>query len=151
MSFSLDLAAFAKKTTGNCDAAVRGIVLGVDESLVEKSPVGNPELWKHPEAAPPGYVGGRFRANWQYGENQIPEGELYTPIVGPFPGAAESIEREAAKVKVQAGGKIHYLANNLPYAQALENGHSAQQAPAGVVGITVIEFEPIVKEVLAGL
>jgi hypothetical protein len=146
MSFSLDLAAFATKTNLKADAIVRDVVLAVDESLVEKSPVGNPELWANPGVAPKGYVGGRFRANWQYGENEVPEGELYTPIYGPFPDAAESVSRETSKVNPQAGGKIHYLANNLPYAQALEDGHSAKQAPAGVVGITVIEFEGIVKE-----
>lgn len=136
MSFTLDLKKFADDTNAKANAVVREIVLAVDRSLVEKSPVGDPVYWKSP--APPGYVGGRFRANWQYGET-IPEGELWNPIVGPFP-PSNTIEVEA-----QAGGKTHYLVNNLPYAQALEDGHSARQAPAGVVGITVLEFEPIVK------
>jgi hypothetical protein len=149
MSFSLDLKAFAEKAQANANAVVRETVLAVDRALVEKSPVGNPELWKHP--APPGYVGGRFRANWQYGENQPTPGELYTPIVGPFPSAAESVERETAKIAPDAGGKLHYLTNNLPYAQALEDGHSATQAPAGIVGITVIEFVEIVKAAAATL
>ena len=77
MSFSLDLKKFADKTNAKANAAVREIVRGVAESLVEKSPVGNAELWANPDHKPKGYVGGRFRANWQYGENEIPDGELY--------------------------------------------------------------------------
>lgn len=145
MSFSLDLKAFADKTNANANAAVRQIVLGVDEAVVERSPVGNPLLWKHPGMAPPGYVGGRFRANWQYAESAAPTGELWTPIVGPFPAKNE------INVAAEAGGKIHYLVNNLPYAQALEDGHSTQAPPAGIVALTVLDFEPIVKEAVAKL
>ena len=146
MSFSLDLKAFADKTNAKVNAAVREIVRGVDESLVEKSPVGNADLWAHAESKPKGYVGGRFRANWQYGENEIPSGELYEANNGVgYPGASDTIERAMSKVSLEAGGKHHFLANNLPYAQRLEDGWSSKQAPAGMVAITVIEFDPIVK------
>lgn len=145
MSFTLDMKAFADKANANANKVTRRIVLGVDAAIVERSPVGNPTLWKHPENAPPGYVGGRFRANWQYGENQIPEGELWTPIVGPFP------DKNPIEVAVEAAGKVHYLANNLPYAQALEDGHSTQAAPAGIVALTVIEFKDIVSEAVSEL
>lgn len=144
MSFSLDLKSFADKTNAKANAAVREIVRGVDESLVEKSPVGNAELWANPDHKPKGYVGGRFRANWQYGENEIPDGELYAPNSSSYPGAGETVEREMSKVSIEAAGKVHYLANNLPYAQRLEDGWS-KQAPAGMVALTVTEFEPIVK------
>jgi hypothetical protein len=149
MSFSLDLKAFAEKVNAKADDLVRGVVMEVGRSLVEKSPVGNAELWEHPANKPPGYVGGRFRANWQYGEGEAPEGELYEAGGGPFPSPQESIERETSKVKIEAAGKVHYLVNNLPYAQAIEDGHSSKQAPAGVVGITVIEFQTIVAETVA--
>jgi hypothetical protein len=143
VSFGLDLKAFADSTNEKANAAVRQIIIGVDEALVERSPVGNPTLWKH--LAPPGYVGGRFRANWQYAEREAPGGMLWTPIVGPFPAKNE------IDVAAEGGGKIHYLVNNLPYAQALEDGHSTQAPPAGIVSLTVIEFEPIVKEAVAKL
>ena len=144
MSFSLDLKQFADKTIATANAAVREIVRGVAESLVEKSPVGNAELWANPDHKPKGYVGGRFRANWQYGENEIPDGELYSPNSSSYPDAGATVEREMAKVKIEAAGKVHYLANNLPYAQRLEDGWS-KQAPAGMVALTVIEFKPIVE------
>lgn len=149
MSFSMDLRAFADKTNAKANAAVREIVLGVDESLVGKSPVGNADLWANPDHKPKGYVGGRFRANWQYGENEIPSGELFEPNNGVgYPSADETVEREMSKISLEAGGKHHYLANNLPYAQRLEDGWS-KQAPAGMIELTVIEFDPIVKAAVA--
>jgi hypothetical protein len=44
-----------------------------------------------------------------------------------------------------AAGKVHYITNNLPYAWRLEHGHS-KQAPAGMVGLTVVEFAGIVDK-----
>jgi len=42
-------------------------------------------------------------------------------------------------------GKRVFISNNLPYAQAIEDGHS-KQAPAGMVKVTVAEFLPIVNK-----
>ena len=47
-------------------------------------------------------------------------------------------------------GDAIYITNNLPYAQVLENGHS-QQAPTGMLAITVAEFNGIVEDVAQGL
>ena len=150
MSFSLDLSTFERKTSVKADRVVRKIVLDVGTRLVMKSPVGDWKYWLHrnddgsyryitEDEKPPGYVGGRFRGNWQYGDNQIPEGEL--PTIDPSGAATNSAI--AGAVKVDASGKLHYLVNNLPYARAIEDGHSQRQAPHGVVGLTVIEFQPI--------
>ena len=144
MSFSDDLKKFQVKTDAKAHVAVKAIVVAVDQSLVEKSPVGNAELWKRPENKPPGYVGGRFRANWQYGDNEIPDSELFEPNAGRYPGAEESIEGVAAKIAPDAAGKKHYLVNNLPYAKRLEEDGWSTQAPVGMVGLTVIEFQGIV-------
>ena len=40
--------------------------------------------------------------------------------------------------------------NNLPYARALEDGHSSQ-APAGIVGRLQLEFKSIVEQVVADI
>jgi hypothetical protein len=42
------------------------------------------------------------------------------------------------------------LSNNLPYAWALEHGHSKQR-PNGFVGLTVLEFAAIVDKAAGGL
>jgi hypothetical protein len=43
----------------------------------------------------------------------------------------------------QMAGHVHYIANNLPYAQALEDGHSTQSPPNAMVGLTVLKFQAI--------
>jgi hypothetical protein len=137
MSFALDLRRFADKTSAKCDAVVRKIIIDVGTSLVLKSPVGDAQYWQHP--APKGYVGGRFRANWQY--------NLDAPTVSTTeaidPEGTTTISAIVGKVGKGAGHK-HYITNSLPYAIPLEEGHSYRQAPEGMVGITVLEFEPIV-------
>ena len=58
MSFAEDIAKFAAKCNGNADLVVRKVVLDIGRSLVEKTPVGNPDLWQNPDNKPEGYVGG---------------------------------------------------------------------------------------------
>jgi len=143
--FTLDLEGFEKSASKNVDLIVRKIVFDVGTSLVEKTPVGNPDLWKH--KAPPGYVGGRLRANWQYGVNAP---NLTTTLNTDKTGAATT-ERFNSSIEANAGGKKHYFANSLPYAQRIENGDWSTQAPQGMVGITVVEFVPIVNRAIVAV
>lgn len=137
MSFGLDLSAFAEKTMRKTDMVVRKIVIDVGTALVMKSPVGDPDYWI--QAPPPGYVGGRFRANWQYGV-----GNFSTTVSDNIDkSGGPTINAIVGKVKSDAGGKIHYLTNSLPYGPRLEEGFS-RQAPHGMVHLTVLEFQPIV-------
>ena len=46
--------------------------------------------------------------------------------------------------KVRLGEKL-YITNNLPYAKRIEDGYS-QQAPAGMVKVTIAEFDSIVRK-----
>jgi hypothetical protein len=142
-NFHLSLAAFVKKAKGNADAVVRKVVLDIGTRVVELSPVGDPDLWS--SKAPKGYVGGRFRANWQYGNFSgagIPMNNL--PDIDP--SGMVSIDRINAGLPViGAAGMRHILKNNLPYAYRLEIGWSSQ-APAGMVGITVVEYGSIVDK-----
>lgn len=150
-SFVVQLAEFARKAGANADLVVRKTVLDIGTRIVERSPVGDPTLWKHP--APKGYVGGRFRANWQYGsynysaQGSIPSGDL--PDIDPTGGV--SLARIEAGLQLEgAAGMIHVILNNLPYAQALEDGWSSQ-APQGMVGLTAIEFQSIVRAAAQGV
>jgi hypothetical protein len=138
MSFALDLKAFAEKTSAKANAVVRKVVIDVGTSLVMKSPVGDPTYWKG--SAPPGYVGGRFRANWQYGLGSIDK----TTTERVDASGQTTISAIVGTVKPDAAGEIHYITNSLPYAMALEEGHSWRQAPNGMVNLTVLEFQPIV-------
>jgi hypothetical protein len=107
--------------------------------VVEKSPVGNPTLWKRP--APAGYVGGRFRGNWLLSVGAPQAGVVETVDAG---GGA-TVERGLAAMPGYGADGLYpsvFIQNNLPYAEALENGHSAQ-APGGVVALTVAEISAI--------
>jgi hypothetical protein len=42
----------------------------------------------------------------------------------------------------RVGQSTIYFTNNLPYAQALENGHS-NQAPGGMVGLTALMLRAV--------
>lgn len=142
MSFSLDLGKWTKKTDVRMHLLVRKIVLDVGTRLVMRSPVGDPSRWA--STAPKGYTGGHFRGNWQYGEGFIPQGALAT--------IDKSGRASIARLKPgdKPGGQVHYIVNNLPYAMELERGHS-KQAPQGIVGLTVMEFRPIVEKALLAI
>lgn len=138
MSFSLDLSAFTKKAGANADLVVKRVVAGMAESVIEMSPVGDKDYWKSP--APKGYLGGRFRGNWDYGFNAPPKEQFeVTDKTG-----AISTGRILAGLNVAPVAGIHYIANNLPYAERLENGWS-RQAPVGMVGVTVLKFQAVVR------
>ena len=138
MTFSADLSAFRDKARGRANLIVRKIVLDVGTRLVLKSPVGDGKYWK--SKPPKGYVGGRFRANWQYGlddystttnTNIDASGQA---TIAVLTGATKGVE----------GGHIHYITNSLPYSIRLEEGWSYRQAPNGMVALTIEEFKPIV-------
>ncbi|MCY7264297.1 hypothetical protein [Pseudomonas protegens] len=90
-----------------------------------------------------GYVGGRFRGNWQFSIDTPAEGLL--DQVDPAGGVT------LAKLRLQFGqltaGQTAYIVNNLPYAVPLEYGHS-KQAPGGMVRITLARFQQIVDEAI---
>jgi hypothetical protein len=136
--FSLDISKFVEKAKANADAVVRKVVIDVAANIVSLSPVGDGTFWENPP--PKGYVGGRFRANWQLGINVPRSGEL--PNIDPAGSATN--ERIVAALPADATGNVFFLTNNLPYAQRLEDGWSKRQAPAGMVGLTVVKYQAIV-------
>lgn len=141
-TFTVQLQEFAKKAKGNADDVVGRVVIGLAARIDIRSPVGDPTLWKRP--APPGYVGGAFRGNWQLGIGVVPAGE--TGRVDPSGGETQG--EIVASVPAQAAGPVYYIVNNRPYAQALEDGHSSQ-APNGMVGLAVLDYPGLVAEAAA--
>lgn len=170
--FSLSLKAFAEKTDAKIERTVKRIIAGVAESVIEMSPVGDANYWQindvaqfkrdafqafrvesgkapvsartlkknFPMAAPKGYTGGHFRANWDFGTGQAPS-DQYDVIDATGAASRQRIQDGIGAAKL-VGGK-HYVVNNLPYAERLENGWS-RQAPNGMVGLTVVKFQSIV-------
>ncbi len=85
---------------------------------------------------------GRARANWQVAINSAPSGVL---DLNDKDGSATISAADAAMTGLKAGDTI-YLANNLPYIQKLEDG-SSKQAPAGMVALSVQDFQNIAKQI----
>jgi len=139
MTFKSDLNKFTKKTNAKTEQALRSAALELFGKVIIKSPVGNTSLWqtKYP---PSDYKGGRFRANWN------------TSIRMPDLSAARKPEKSAAAAKTQMRvalgqlklGQTIWFTNNLPYAKAIETGHSTQ-APIGVVKTTVKSWKSAIN------
>ena len=106
------------------------------KGVVLKSPVGNPDLWKGP--APAGYVGGRFRANWNVG---VGSKDLSTSVDIDKSGGS-TISKGASEINNTEAYQIIWLTNNLPYASRLEDGWSTQ-APGGMVALAFAELSSI--------
>ncbi|WP_152615640.1 hypothetical protein [Leisingera sp. ANG-M1] len=108
------------------DLAFRKIALGMFSQVIMNTPVDS----------------GRARANWQVAIGSVPDGVL---TLEDKSGSATISAADASAAGLKAGDVI-YLANNLPYIQRLEDGYSGQ-APAGMVGLTVQQFQQIAAQV----
>ncbi|MCU3191395.1 hypothetical protein N8Y15_00255 [Enterobacter hormaechei subsp. hoffmannii] len=95
---------------------------------------------------PEGYVGGRFKNNWYVGLDSQPTETNDTPDAS----GQGSNSRGLAVLEVFRVGQVNsiYFTNNLPYVQALENGHS-NQAPGGMVGLTALDAAQYFREAMS--
>ena len=140
MTFALDLSKAIEKAKDKAELAVRKIAIDLFNDVIMMSPVGNPDLWKYPKE---GYVGGRFRANWNCSIGS-PDTST-TESVDPS-GSAATGRVTAVVLGYQLGEKSIYLCNSLPYAERLENGWS-DQAPQGMVRLSIIETNNAISNV----
>jgi hypothetical protein len=104
--------------------------------IVQRTPVGNPDLWKT-KYPPKGYVGGRARANWQV---DLLDPDESSQVEGEDKSGASTIATGASAIGRAQFGNVIWLYNNLPYIVRLEYGWS-QQAPGGMVRLSVAEIE----------
>jgi hypothetical protein len=186
--FANQVRAFRDATEAKATLAVRKIALEIMTRVVQRSPVGNPELWASnkiaaqynhevnvrnaelreipenltkagrlkrgkkvkdsmPINAPPGYVGGRFRGNWLV--------SIGSPLIGEIdrvdPSGNDTIAAARAVLQSLVAGTPIFIVNNLPYGPRLEYESWSKQAPAGMLRITVAEFQDIVQQVGASL
>ena len=126
-SFASQVKAFADGTEEKINRAFRRSALDVLRRLVVRSPVDT----------------GRFRGNWQTGVNDAPSGDIPSKDKG---GSATINDGESSIASAKVGDSI-FIVNNLPYAIALENGHSGQ-APHGMVAITIAEWPGILADAI---
>lgn len=150
MSNSINLTArtklfnFGEVARSRLQKAAKATLIEMGERLINRSPVGDPSLWKQ-KYWPKGYLPGHFINNWQVGIDSIPTG-----IISAIdPSGNGSRERLSHLGRWQLN-HTYYFVNNLPYAKRLEHGWSSQ-APAGMVGLTRLEFPEIIRNVRAKL
>lgn len=126
-SFASSINVISKEISANGPKAAQTVANAILQAVVIGTPVGNPVLWKFPDKAHKGYVGGKARANWLVA--------LGSPISDPVddidPSGGSTISAGAATISgATASGSVINISNNLPYIQPLNDGHSLQ-APIG--------------------
>ena len=137
MTEFVSISSWVKTQAGRQDTVVRKTVLDVDKSISMRSPVDT----------------GRFKGNWMLGIDFQPSGVSLEKFDKSSLGTVGATVAEHASQlpRLHAAGKVYYLVNNLDYANLLENGHSQVQAPNGVVGLTILEFNGIVERSMVGV
>ena len=124
MSFTLDLKNISKKFDGTIDDLIDGVELSLYSAVIISTPVDT----------------GRLRGNWFMSQGSSSN---KTSNVNDVSGS-EAISRVQSLVGALKGGRVTFLTNNLPYAEAIEFGHS-KQAPTGMVRKNVARFQRIVN------
>ncbi len=124
-TFSAVIGKWVKDKKVQQDQAIRKLALDMFTRIVMRSPVDT----------------GRFRGNWQVSIGGPPSGVL---SVEDKSGAVTTTKIASAVSNFQPG-QVIWLGNNLPYARRLEYGWS-QQAPAGMVRVTVKEFKAFLRK-----
>jgi hypothetical protein len=126
--FALQLAEFAKKAGANADLVVQKVAIDLLGRVVMRSPVDT----------------GRFRANWA------------VTVGAPSTGTTEATDK-SGNGAVEAGSRVLasfqvgpsiFITNNLPYGPRLEYEGWSKQAPAGMVRVSVAEFEGLIAKAI---
>lgn len=120
--FSLDIGKWAEQTKSDIALTVRRTAVDMFSRIVMRSPVDT----------------GRFCNNWFVSLGQPSSA---TTDATDKSGAGSIARINATAAEYQMGDTI-WMSNNLKYAWRLETGWS-KQAPAGMVAITVAEFQSI--------
>lgn len=125
MSFQSQIKKFNDKTKLKAVRIFRGTALSIFGRVIIRTPV----------------LSGRARGNWQTQLNRAPNSVL---DVKDKNGAAAITQAGKAVSRAKLGDTL-FLINNLPYIEPLENG-SSEQAPTGMVKVSIAEFQARVKE-----
>ena len=142
------MGAFADKVRGAIDdywANAALVVIGTIEEasrrLIIRSPIGMPSAWKR--KPPPGYVPGKFVSNWNLGigsaDRTVSEATNLREVNG------------LSRIPADPFGKRYVISNSSPQAMRLEVDGWSKQAPNGMVRLTGLEFDDIVKDASTGL
>lgn len=133
--FEADLARFAKLVEVDFGVVITRTALSLDRRIVQRTPVDT----------------GRARASWFMSLDQ-PSSEVQPPgftASGQQAGAVALSQAQDAVNQLEADPfREVWISNNVEYISALENGHSQQQAPIGMVAVSLAEEEAEIAGVL---
>lgn len=123
MTFSADVASFAKKASASVDAVVRKVTFDLFFEVVQRTPVDT----------------GRLKANWQASQN--------VPVHGTLTSTDKDGNTTMVAIAGAIGGagSVTYLANNLPYAHRIEFDGWSRQAPAGMVRVSMARVQRLLS------
>ena len=130
MSFAENLNKLCARAGEKAEMVVRRAALELQSGMIDGSPVDT----------------GRFKGNFQCGLGVIDP----TTTSPPDKSGQGTLARTAATLEGWKPGQTIWLTNSLPYARRLENGWS-QQAPAGMVRLTVQRYGDAVAKAVARL
>jgi hypothetical protein len=158
--FADSLLKFQADTDEAVDTIVRGVGQWALGQAVQRSPVGKASEWQSVKDADylgvlgvagdtfafarKGYVGGRFKGNWQVTIGA--PSEVAVPSIDPAGEA--TILAGTATLEAAVRPREVWLTNNLPYSERLESGWS-KQAPVGVVAVTMAEIPAAFEQTAA--
>ena len=138
VGWSIPPSVFADQIDEEVSRRVRTIALALLNEVIERSPVGNPDLWKSPP--PPGYVGGRFR-----GSHIVSIGApVYTVTTNVDPSGSDTRGKGMAALSGLEPYTQIFIQTNLPYAERLEQGHSGQ-TPDGLYELAFISVSEVYR------
>lgn len=143
VSFSEQFKAAVERIQAHTELVAENIVLGVGESLVDKSVIGDWESWSdsskswRPREI---YIEGQFKGSWHHSYGA--PSDDYTSTIDKT--GHTSMAEITYGAKQEAVSK-HFITNNVGYALDLERGWSPQSPAGGIVGRTELEFPQIVR------
>lgn len=134
---------WADKTGSSIEDITYVTLTDLSRRIIQRTPVGRPSLWKT-KYPPAGYTGGQAKGNW-FASIGSPSAKVDNTIRAK--NAAKPLSRDH-NVRLNAVGGIYYLTNNLPYIRRLEYEGWSSQAPAGMVRVTVAEFQQVLDKAI---
>ena len=131
MSFASELSNFTAKAESNTEQVFRASTISLFSRIISRTPVKS----------------GRLKGNWQIDINQPATADVSDSDTTPINTLDGGSKRKVASGVMRANlNDSIYMVNNLPYARRIENGNFSDQAPAGMVGVSVAEFNREVEK-----
>jgi hypothetical protein len=135
-----------KKSLEACEKTINASVKQMVERVIERTPVGNPSLWKYP--APNNYNPGTLKASWEINTSNsardVSTGRFRR--LGESTANSNSVEQWGGiKLNVNTTNTTITIANRQPYAWRVEYGSWSSQAPQVMLRITINEYASILE------